>query len=95
MNRRNVKILMAEKGLDFSAIAHELRTTPQAVYQVTCGRTRSRRIEAALEEIFELPIDQIQAAWNTLPPPRETNLRAIADRVNREFSRHGAAVSSR
>jgi len=55
---------------------------------------KSRRIEAALEDIFELPIDQIRTAWNTLPPPRGTNLRTIADRVNREFGRRGAVIAS-
>ncbi|HPI13628.1 MAG TPA: hypothetical protein PLA65_17910 [Spirochaetota bacterium] len=93
MNRRNVKVLMEKKGVNYTVIARELQVTPQSVYEVMRGTMKSRRIEAALEDIFELPIDQIRTAWNTLPPPRETNLRAIADRVNREFGR-GAVVAS-
>lgn len=93
MNRANVKILMLRKKINFTKIARHLGVSPQSIYEVLSGRMVSRRIEDALEAIFEMPIADIRAAWNTEGKAEMTvDIKAIAREVNEKYGIPAKAV---
>ncbi len=78
---------MVRKGIDFKKLAAAFNVTPQAVYEVIKGRMNSNRIEAMLEDILEMPIADIRAAWNnTQPGGDEIDIHAVARRVNQRLN---------
>ncbi len=65
MTRRNLKVILLRKGLTITKIATSLGVTTIAVYDVLRGKLTSKRIESALEAVFEISIENIRKAWAT------------------------------
>lgn len=86
MTRTKLENTLNEKGISIGTLAIELKVSPESIYAVLQGRITSRRIEAVLEEIFGMPIDDIRRAWRT-PNTDHLDLGPIVDRANKKFGR--------
>ncbi|MBN2435607.1 MAG: hypothetical protein JXK07_10120 [Spirochaetes bacterium] len=64
MTRKDLKILMYQKGLNIVQEALNLEVSTPMVYLVLQGKSRSKRIEDHLESIFGIPFEAIRDAWN-------------------------------
>ena len=69
MTRTNLKVIMQIKGFNLTGLATKLNVSTTSVFDTIAGRMSSKRIESALEEAFDLPIDTIRKAWNTQGRP--------------------------
>lgn len=89
MTRTKLENMLNEKGVSIGSLALELKVTTESIYSVLRGRTTSRRIEAVLEEVFEMPIVEIRKAWMKRNNAR-LNLAPIVERANSMFGRRSA-----
>ena len=80
MNKRELKAIMAQKGITVTSIAGCLNVNVCSVYDVLHGRRRSKqKIEPALEIAIGISIKEIQSAWkeeSSMENPVYDNIRA-------------------
>jgi len=86
MTRKNLKIIMQIKNFSLIKIANQLKVSTTVVYEVVNGAKSSKRIEAALEEAFSLPIEKIRKAWNDKGAPE------ITPEIKKAFNELGVSV---
>ena len=71
--KKQLQFELVRRRLNIAAIATGMKVSPVTVYDVLRGRTTSRRIQAALEAVFDMPIADIRAAWANDPPASVTS----------------------
>ncbi|MFY3200121.1 helix-turn-helix domain-containing protein [Achromobacter xylosoxidans] len=59
MHREMIKAEIRMKGTTPTALAAKLKVTPNTVFEVIAGRTRSARIERAISNLIGKPVSAI------------------------------------
>ncbi|WP_017325672.1 helix-turn-helix domain-containing protein [Synechococcus sp. PCC 7336] len=59
MHREDIKAALRKAGYTLSEIAREFDVTPTTVSKIVKGSCRSRRIEAAIAEKLQVPIEEV------------------------------------
>ncbi|MFY3052789.1 helix-turn-helix domain-containing protein [Achromobacter xylosoxidans] len=83
MHREMIKAEIRMKGTTPTALAAKLKVTPNTVFEVIAGRTRSARIERAISTLIGKPVSAI---W-----PDHAQAKGINRRLKPATSRRVAA----
>ena len=70
--KKQLQSRLARRNLTVRSLATALSVSHVSIYHILHGRTTSRRIQAALEAVFDMPIADIRAAWANDPPAAVT-----------------------
>lgn len=85
MHPEQIKAAMRMRGVTPSALADRLEVSPATVSQVITGRTRSRRIMAAIADVTGTKVDVL---W---PPKASVLRRSGKELARRQHAQGGAA----
>ncbi|UZD90324.1 hypothetical protein [Cognatishimia activa] len=69
-NRARIRYLLEMSGENFSSAAAQIGVSATLVGSVAAGRTRSRRVEASLAKMLEVPLEEL---FPSLYPAKEQN----------------------
>ena len=83
MDKNQIKKALAEKGYDFSIVAHAIERSPSLISKVVARQARSRIVAMALAKAIDKPIQEVfpdvEEYHNPLPTSSSGRARKAAE----------------